>query len=602
MSRIFLILAGCTGISTLIPSTGACQRSEPFQVEYVVQVADTAAHLFHVTATFRHVHQNRLDLALPAWTPGWYSIENYARNVLRFTVTNGAGTRLRAPLLHAQTWSVETGGTQTVVVDFDYLATLWAVNQAKITSRNAFFTGTQLFLEPIGHRDAATSVRFVTPRGWRIATALQDTRDSTIFTAPNYDALVDAPTLLGDFDLFRFEVDGKPHFFVEKLSHPIADSIVKAGIARFSKMVQVERDIFGSLPYDKYLVFLLPGTAETNASGSLEHSNSYVGAAGPIADVPYANAHEFFHLWNVKRIRPAEMWPYDYSRPNETPSLWMSEGLTDYYAGVVNYRAGFVSESSFLGHTAAVISNVESSAARPFISASDASISTWLGYDNPAAFWISYYSLGGVIGALLNLSVLHDTKGARDLDDVMRALYKGYYLRGRGFTPEDMITVVGSVAGTDYHDFFRRFVTGVEVPPYAAIFGYAGLRVSHTDSTLAVFDAVSTTETQGRLIRFLGPFSPAALGGLRKGDVLTAMNGVPIDKVPFRDPAGVGRWLQITVGTHVTFRVLRDGKSIQLPVILGTQNWKGYRIEADSAATPEQLAIRRRWLFRSSAN
>ena len=237
-------------------------RNGAFRAEYMVEVKDTAAHLFHVTATFSNLRQPRLDLALPAWTPGWYTIENYAKNLLRFTVTDGAGTRLPAPLSHAQTWRIDTRGKDRLIAEFDYFANVLAVNQAKITDTYAFFTGTQLFLEPVGHRDTPATVRFKVPQGWRIATALRDTPDSTIYTATDYDALVDAPTWLGAFDLYRFEVDGKPHFFVQKSVAPIPTDVVAQATAKFTSMVLSARAIFGSLPYEKYLVFSLPGTAE----------------------------------------------------------------------------------------------------------------------------------------------------------------------------------------------------------------------------------------------------------------------------------------------------------------------------------------------------
>ncbi len=578
------IVVGLTCALASTP-TDAQGRQLAFHAEYTVAVKDTASHLFHVTATFSQLHQPRLELALPAWTPGWYTIENYAKNVLRFTVTDGAGTRLRAPLSHAQTWSIDTRGSDRVTAEFDYSATVSAVNQAKVTSTYAFFTGTQLFLEPVGHRSAPATVRFVVPSGWRIATALRDTPDSTVYTAIDYDALVDAPTMLGTFDVYRFDVDGTPHFFVQKSVAPIPVDIVAAATAKFALMVRTARAIFGSLPYEKYLVFSLPDTAESHADGALEHLNSYVGAEGPMVGLPSPNTHEFFHVWNVKRIRPAEMWPYDYARPNETPSLWVSEGITSYYGPLLWYRS-FGGDSVLLRSVDGSANLIELTEARRYISPSDASISTWLGYDTPVAFSISYYAQGAVLGALLDLSILHDTHGRRGLDDVMRALYRQFYQKGKGFTPDDMRRTVTAVAGRDYADFFRRYVTGVDVPPFNIIFGYAGFERSEV-GYLGIFGQPTP---QGYRIGGMVPGGAAALAGLKRGDIIVSGDGMPMKA----GAAGMGAG---TPGQRVNYVVLRGGKELPVTATLATR--LVLRAVRPESTSPEQRLVRERWLARS---
>jgi predicted metalloprotease with PDZ domain len=586
----YLILSA----AALAPASIRTQQPAAFRAEYTVEVKDTAAHLFHVTAVFSNLRQSQLDLALPVWTPGWYTIENYARNVLRFTVKDGSGARLAAPRSHASTWSIDTRGKDRVIAEFDYLANVLALNQAKITGQYAFFTGTQLFLEPIGHRAAPATVHFVVPRGWRIATALRDTPDSATYTAANYDVLVDAPTWLGEFDLYRFDVDGKPHFLVQKSVAPIPADSVAAGTARFRSMILAERAIFGSLPYEKYVVFSLPGMAESKAAGGLEHLNSYVVTSGPLTALTYPNAHEFFHLWNVKRIRPAEMWPYDYSRANETPSLWVSEGITSYYDGLIQYRMGFIEETRFLAGVGRTMGAIEGNDARRYLSPSDASISTWLGYDTPVAFGISYYAQGAVLGALLDLSIRHDTRGQRGLDDVMRGLYTQFYLKGKGFTPSDMVQTVSAVAGRDYARFFSQYVTGVYVPPYETIFAYAGFRVTPTDQVFGYLGMEFSPTPQGLDVTSVAPGSPAELAGLRKGDILVSADGKPLSA------AMMGPMLAGKGGQRMTFSVLRDGKEQRVDVTLGTRRSVSYRIQADSLATPDQLVVRKSWLARSA--
>ena len=361
------------------------------------------------------------------------------------------------------------------------------VGQAKIADDFAFFTGTQLFLEPVGHRAAPSTVRFRVPAGWKIVSALNETKDPHVFTAPDYDALVDAPTEMGNFDVTRFEVEGKPHYFVATPAGAFNAEKSRQFTSMFDKFARAQGAIFGGLPYEKYVAFYFFMPAESNAAGAVEHANSYVAFAPPgevaTPDMILGTAaHEFFHLWNVKRFRPAEMWPYDYSREQETPLLWVSEGFTNYYTNVSLLRSGLRTPKKFLESVSNAVTNNESEEARGYISPADASTSTWLGYDTPVAFGISYYTQGQNLGALLDLSIRHDTGGRASLDDVMRALYRDFYRRGRGFTADDLLAVVKRVAGRDYTDFFRRHVFGVEVPPST---GYSATRATGSRSRRA---------------------------------------------------------------------------------------------------------------------
>ena len=589
-----------------------------FHAEYIVQVKDTAAHLLHVTATFSNLRQPYLEIALPVWTPGYYWAENYYQDVRRFTVRDGSSARLRAPKVQPSIWRIETRGANEVTAEFDYVATNPGSIRAGITSQYAFFTGTQLFLEPVGHRQASSTVQFIVPPGWGVASALRETADPTVFTAIDYDELVDAPTVLGSFDSVRFEVEGKPHFVV---TIPAGTLTVDSVPASVPQIIRTQRAIFGSLPYDKYVFFLLssPNGEVATGAGALEHLNSSVYPDPGGFPNEWLVAHEFFHLWNVKRIRPTEIWPYDYSRVNPGPSLWVSEGITSYYASLTTYGgdtpaegigpdtrafpvAGADDEGSLLEHFAYTISRIESNPERHHVSPTDASHSGAGGFA---------YSKGEVLGALLDLSILHDTQARRGLDDVMRALYAEHYERGRGFTPNDLVRIVSSTAGRDYTDFFDRYVTDVQTPPYDSIFAYAGYSVSRVSRNLGVLGttarsiSTSTAEgdpVEGRFVyRIPNETSPAALAGIRVGDVIVSVEGVPIHQVPLANLFGLnwigGRFLG-KAGERVVVRVLRDDSQQDIPVTLGTREEINFRIESDPVATSEQLAVRSAWLER----
>jgi predicted metalloprotease with PDZ domain len=479
-------MAGVLAIAAvLVASSGeprAASQSDKFRIDYIVRIASLDQHLFHVIADVKNIDQPTLELSLPTWTPGWYTVENYAKNFVRFRVADAKGDMLPHTMTKKQTWRIETRGLDRIEVEFDYYANILSLNQAKIASDFAFFTGTELFLMAQDHRNNPSSVRLEIPKGWKVASALQTTSDPMVFTAPDYDTLVDSPTEMGNFDLTSFQVEGRPHYLVVT---PVG-SLSKENAERFCGMLtgiaHADSRMFGGLPYAKYTYFYFFARAESNASGALEHLSSHVLFAPPggyATPERLANtaAHEYFHLWNVKRIRPIEMWPYEYSREDETPLLWVSEGFTNYYGNLAQYRAGLIDQAKFLSTVADAIGGVENNDAREYISPSEASVSTWLGYDTPVEFGISYYTQGQNLAALLDLSIRHDTGAAHGLDDVMVSLFHDFYQQGKGFSTEDMIGVINKLTGRDYHDFYRKYVDGVQVPPYDEVLGYAGYRV-----------------------------------------------------------------------------------------------------------------------------
>ena len=578
-------------ILILTGSSSVAGQDNQFRINYTVEVKDTAAQLFHVTANIKNINQDRLDLSLPTWTPGWYTVENYAKNILRFKITDEKGALLPHTMKRKQTWSVDTKGRNQIKAEFDYRADTLALNQAKITKDFAFFTGVQLFLLAEGHRESPSTVRFIIPQGWKIISALNETIDPLTFSAPDYDTLVDAPTQLGRYDLWRFEVEGKPHYFVSTPAAAFSSDKAQKFVSMLAKVFAAQSAIFGGLPYDKYVCFYFFAQPESNAGGALEHLNSFVSFAPPGHIAQPENligtaSHEFFHLWNVKRIRPTEMWPYDYSRENETPLLWVSEGFTNYYGNIGVYRAGIINKKAFLDRVGEAISGVESNEARAYISPAASSVSTWLGYDTPVAFGISYYTQGQNLGALLDLSIRHDTAGQASLDDVMRALYKEYYRQGKGFSTEDMIGIINRLTERDYHDFYRRYVWGIEVPPYDTIFGYAGYRVEKTAHKVPVMGIDGRGGAEGIRVTGIPPGSPAAGAGLVVGDVITKINGQEPRALPMNN----------LVGKMVKVTIKREGVNKEVLMKIGSRDEVGYNLVELPRPLADQLKVREGWL------
>ena len=590
-------LIGCLAccVSVLMTPAAAAQDGR-LEIEYTVKVADIPGQLFHVTTDITGINQPALELSLPVWSPGWYVIENYAKNIYRFKATGPGGRELRPAQVRKQTWRIDTRGISRVTVEFDYRAAVLSANQARIAPDYAFFTGTQLFLMPEGHRSRPSVVRFGVPAGWTIASGLDETADPLVFTAPDYDTLVDQPTLMGQFDVMRFTVAGKPHDFVASPPGAFTAETTRTLIGHLTKLAETQGRIFGGLPYRKFVYFYLFRAAEASAS-VLEHQNSFVAIWNPDAlplpeDVMGQAAHEFFHVWNVKRIRPVQMWPYDYSRETETPLLWFSEGFTSYYAGLTLYRAGLRDARTFLGEVARGVDGVETNEARRYISAADSSTSTWIGYASPPPFSMSYYSQGRNIAALLDLSIRHDTSGAFGLDDVMRTLFAEFYQRGRGFSTEDLIRVVNRISRKSYESFFSRYVSGTEVPPYEAIFGYAGYQVERATQKVPFLGV--NLDTMG-LVRGFPPGFDAAASPLQPGDVIVSVAGQPLEG---QGSGTVFRLLNERLGQNIRLRIRRGGEERDLDMTVGFVELVNHRIVETKSPTPEQLRVRESWLKR----
>lgn len=577
----------------LAAASGALAQKGALKIDYTVTLADTATQQFHISTVIKKIDQPHLALSLPSWTPGWYTVENYFKNVLRFRITDAAGKVLPHTMSRKQTWDVDTRGLNEIRVDYDYQATVLALNQAKITKDFAFFTGIELFLQAEGHRNEPVEVHFKIPAGWKIATALKETPDPLTFTAADYDTLVDAPVELGKFSLTRFEVEGKLHYFIANPAGALSMEKTDKFVEMLKKVALADSAMFGGLPYEKYVYFYFFSSPESNASGALEHLNSFVSFAPPgelatPEGLIGTAAHEYFHLWNVKRIRPAEMWPYDYSRENETPLLWVSEGFTNYYGYVARYRAGLMTEEEFLGASAHAAAGVESEDARNYISPAESSVSTWVGYDTPVAFGISYYTQGQNLGALLDLSIKNDTDGRTGLDDVMRTLFTDHYKRGLGFTTEDMIGIINRLTKKDYHDFYLRYVFGTDVPDYDRIFGFAGYRIEKHSERAVELGFFGRFRSSGFFVNGVEPNTGAAGSGLEEGDVITKINDTSVIGFPFGTLAGKTVKMTVTRGVDV----------IQLQVPLGSRDVTTYRLTEMPGATPQQLRVRGAWLKR----
>jgi predicted metalloprotease with PDZ domain len=519
-----IAIAGAQTLSAQAPRASAAITDVSYEI-----TADSAAvgrRQLGVTMSFHVAGTAPVILSLPAWSPGHYVLLWFARRVSRFSAQAG-DTPLDWNKLDFQTWEIHPRAAGQVRVSFSYLAD--AVDRAVAwTSPNfAFFNGTNLFLYPVGRGfnwPARVTVR--TEPSWRIATGMDPAPGANAFTAGNYHDLTDMPFYVGRFALDSTRIAGK---WIRLAWYPAA-SLTPARRDRtfgwLQKFVPAEIAVFGEAPFRNYTLFQRSDTVVNG--GGLEHQASQVDEVTTsqldAGYLPGLYSHEFFHAWNVKRLRPSDLVPYRYDDAQPTSWLWVSEGITDYYSGVALTRGGVLDSTGFFGFIANEIAQVGNA---PPTAVSDASYDAWISPTDGSGGL--YYPKGGLTGFLLDVLIRDASNNRGSLDQVMRRLYDATYKRGRGFTPSDWWGEVSRAAGgKSFTEFARRYVDGREPLPIDSVLRLAGLQ-ARSDTTREPRLGIQTaTDTGGVGIAQINATGAAGAAGARVGDRIVSIGDVTI--------------------------------------------------------------------------
>lgn len=588
--------------------TTASINANSQDISFTVSFPQPQTHYAQVEMLISNWKDEHIDVKMPVWTPGSYLVREFAKNVEGFKAAGSTGQPLPVQKINKNTWRISSNNTSVIKISYNVYAFEISVRTNFIDDSHAFLSPAATFMYPAGQLKQPSTIAIKPFKGWdKISTGLEPVKGKpNTFYTPDFDILFDSPIEVGNQDTFAFTAAGVKHEIAMSGGGNYDKSQLKADM---SKIIEEETSIFQENPNKRY-VFIIHNYQ--SGGGGLEHLNSTVLGA---ARDGYTNtdtyngflglvAHEYFHLWNVKRLRPQALGPFDYENENYTSALWISEGFTAYYDNLILRRAGFYSPEQYLNELTKDINTVSNQPGGHIQSVAEASFDAWIKYyrpnENSANSTISYYGKGSLIGMLMDLEIMNATKGKKGLDDVMKQMYDLYYKKlDRGYTDSEFKEMVEKVAGRSFDEIYSDYVYGVVPIDYNRYLGYAGLKL--VDENLAKNDAylgVATAVNDGKIIvTSVARNSAAWIDGINVNDEILSINGNRISPGTDNKVSEITRFVSAAKpGEKLKIELVRDGLVKNLEVTLLKSTSVKYKIEIADKPTETQLAIRKKWL------
>jgi predicted metalloprotease with PDZ domain len=568
-------------------------------VEYTLSMPCPASHIFELMIRFSGLPAERkeLDVQLPVWRPGRYVILDFAGGVIRFEARGHAESPLSWRKIDKSTWRIQTEGAPDISIRYEVYANEFGERTRGLDDQHAFVDGSALFMYSPPCRSGPVELTVVPPPGWHVTTGL-DSSSANRFHAPDYDTFVDCPLEIGTQKDFPFDVDGIQHVLsIFGGGNWEADTLIRD----IGKIIHANHEFWGDLPYRRYvfLVHSVPG-----AGGGTEHENSTIMGTQPFI---FRNpdtyrgflglvSHEYFHTWNVKQIRPAALVHPDFQKENYVEELWLAEGGTSYFDGLLLLRAGLSTRQRYLEGVARQVYNdrlrpgnrVQSLAQSGF----DAWIKYWRGNSESFNEESDYYEKGAAASLVLDLEIRHATGGAHSFGDVMRSLYRRFPRPGPGYTNAEVRTLAEEIGGEAMGPVFDALIQGTGPIDWERVLGYAGLELVEADSPPGVWAGVECLDTGGRthVTRVIAG-SPAFGAGVDIGDEIVALEGGRVTAAGLTE-----RLKDFKAGDSIRLTVFRNDTLRDFVLKLEKPSVTPYRIHESEQMTPAQRAILDGWL------
>ncbi len=588
-------------LAFFVPIGGLAEAQAPEPVRYTLSFPAPHTHYLEVEAVYPTGRRPQVELMMAVWTPGSYLVREYQRHVENLSATaDGKALAVSKPAKNR--WRIDTGGAAAVTVTYRVYAREMTVRTNWVEAGFAMLNGAPTFITLADRTPRPHEVHLDLPAAWKgSATPLMPLAGRPhSYRAEDFDTIVDSPIIVGNPVVKSFEVDGKPHHLVLEGDPSRFDADRAA--ADVKRIVEAGKAVMGRLDYPHY--FFLNMVVE--AGGGLEHKNAFLTMSGRYttrtrrAYLNWLNlvGHEYFHNWNVKRLRPIELGPFDYETENYTKALWVAEGFTDYYGALLVERAGLSSPPEYLDELSNTIEQVQTRPGRLVQPVDMASFDTWIKQyrpdENSVNTSIDYYAKGAAIAFMLDARIRRATAGAKSLDAAMRVAYERYS-GATGFTLDQFYAVMSEAAGTDLSSWFAEVVSSTRELDFSEALDYYGLRFIPVDlSGARATLGVSTRNDNGRLVvTQVRRGTPAFAAGVNADDEILA-----VDDVRVRADGLAARMDQYRAGDQVRLLVARRERLVTVDVTLGPEPGRPWRLQVMPDATPEQQRQRAAWLGR----
>ncbi len=569
-------------------------------IHYTLGMTRPYTHLLEVEVRLENIpsSEKEVDLVMPAWRSGRYVVFDFSGAVQDFSVTDEHNKPLRWTTTDKETWHIERQSASVVTARYLVYANEFGERTHGLNDEHAFVDPATTFMFVKKFEKNPLTVSIVPFGTWHVTTGLDPVAgNANTFAAPNYEYFADCPIEIGTQKDFAFDVDGKQHVLMIAGEGNWDEQKI---IPDLTKLVEANKKFWGKLPYNRYIFML---ELSPTIGGGTEHINSTIMQTSPFVfrnPDSYRSflglvSHEYFHTWNVKQLRPKGITPYDYTKEDYVKELWVAEGTTSYYGGLLLVRNGFMEPKAYLN---SIGSGIQSDLARPgnrvqslTESSFDAWVKFWRGKQNAYNAETDYYDKGSHVSMLLDLEIRQRSNNKHSLDDVMRTMFERYPL-GTGYTVDDLEKVCGEMAGSSLAQFFTDYVHGTTALPWGGILLHAGLKVEKNDAAPKPWLGIMTTNqgTQTRIYNIVAG-SPAYDAGLNVNDEIVALNG-------FRARSNdlTTRISEMKAGDTVKLTVLRDDRLREFTVTLRNQEISGYQVTKVTEPTELQKKIYEDWL------
>jgi predicted metalloprotease with PDZ domain len=592
-------LAALFSLILLVMNNSSSKAANNTQITYTITFPEAQAHYAEIEMNISGLKQNLLDLKMPVWTPGSYLIREFSKNVESFSA-EANGKPLDTKKIRKNIWQIHTGNIPAIKIKYKLYAFELSVRTSLIDASHAFLSTSGVFMYPAGMLHHASTIHIVPYKGWTTVSTSLDMVNNDPFTlhSPDYDILFDSPIEVGTQDVFGFEAAGVKY----EVAMCGGGNYDKERLKKdMPKIIAQETAIFGENPNKRY-VFIVHNTSK--GGGGLEHLSSTVlgmSRENYTTETGYRGflglvAHEHFHLWNVKRLRPIALGPFDYDNENYTTDLWIAEGFTAYYQDIVVRRTNLYPPETYLATLAADINYVANQPGNKVQTLAEASYDAWVKYyrpnENSVNTNISYYNKGSIMALMFDLEIIHDTHGKYCLDDVMKYMYDTYYkAKKRGYTDHEFKAALEKFSGKNLDDFYKKYIYGRADIDYDKYLNYAGYHL--TDELAGNNDpalGINTSSTNNKIVvTNVMRGTSAWIDGINVGDEITAIDG---NKVTDMNTALNGK----KPGDKIKVSILRDNLPVSLNVTLLKKTQVKYKIDSEASPTARQLEVRKKWL------